>query len=169
MSIQQTPPARKPRSPLMILGQSMFFIVALVLIGSISIRLLMSRPVNGPVAAAIPDHIPWRTDFASALEESKKTGKPVLVDFSAGWCPPCQQMKHDSWPDPRVGKEVTSGYIPVLMDADSPGSRAPGGRYNIQTIPAILVLDSSGNIVRQAGFMSADELLNFLKQGSQPG
>lgn len=161
MSIPQTP-TRRPRSPMTILGQSMFFVVALLLIGSISIRLLMTRPVNGPTVAAIPDHIPWRTDLASALEESKKAGKPVLVDFSAGWCPQCQQMKHDAWPDPRVGKEVTNGYIPVLMDADSPGSRAPGARYNIQFIPAILVLDSSGNVVRQAGFMSADELLAFL-------
>ena len=45
------------------------------------------------------------------------------------------------------------------MDADSAGSR--GAVHDIQTIPAILVLDSSGNVVRQAGFMSADELLNF--------
>lgn len=160
---------RPPRSPLTILGQSMFFVVAIVLIGSISIRLWMSRPGPVPAVPPVPDHIPWRTDLASALEESKKTGKPLLVDFSATWCPDCQQMKHDSWPDPRVGKALTSGYIPVQMDADSPGSKAPGARYEIQTIPAILVLDSSGNVIRQAGAMSANELLDFLGRGTQRG
>lgn len=160
---------RAPRSPMVILGQSMFFVVAILLLGSISIRLWMSRPVPVPTGPPIPDHIPWRTDLASALEESKKMGKPVLVDFSATWCPDCQQMKHASWPDPRIGKAVTSGYIPLLMDADSPNSKAPGARYQIQTIPAILVLDSSGNVIRQAGFMSPDELFAFLSQGTPRG
>ena len=140
----------------------MFFVFALAMIGVVSLRLLTSRPVNAPSEAEVPDHIAWRTDLTGALEESKKTGKPVLVDFSAGWCPPCRQMKHDAWPDPRVGKRVTGSYVPVLLDADNPASSAPGKRYDIQTIPAILVLDSSGAVVRQAGFMSADELVSFL-------
>lgn len=169
MSNQQILPPRPARSALTILGQSMFFIIALVLIGLISVRLLMSRPGPAPAGPPVPDHIPWRTDLAGALEESRKSGKPVLVDFSAGWCPPCQQMKRESWPDSRVGQEVVREYIPVVMDADSPGSRAPGAKYDIQTIPAILVLDSNGNVVRQAGFMSADELLNFLSPASHPG
>jgi protein disulfide-isomerase len=141
----------------------MFFLFALTMIALISLRLLTSRPVNAPTEAEVPDHVAWRTDLPGALEESKKTGKPVLVDFSASWCPPCRQMKRDAWPDLRVGQRITSGYVPVLMDADDSGSAAPGKRYGIRTIPAILVLDASGNVVRQAGFMSADELLNFLK------
>jgi thiol:disulfide interchange protein len=169
MPTAQTPPTRAPRSPRTILFQSMFFVVAFVLIAVVSYRLYTSRRVAGSGAITVIDHIPWRTNLPAALEESRKTGKPVLVDFSASWCPPCQEMRRSSWPDPRVGQQVNSGYIPVLMDADSPDSAEPASRYGIQLIPAILVLDSGGNVVRDGGFMSADQLVEFLKIGSHAG
>jgi hypothetical protein len=49
------------------------------------------------------------------------------------------------------------------MDADRPESAAPGERYNVRTIPRILVLDANGKVLKQGEFMSADELLAFLR------
>lgn len=169
MSNPQTPPSRPPRSPGTILFQSMFFVVAFALIATVSVRLLISGRRGGSPAMTVADHIAWRTNLPKALEESRMTGKPVLVDFSASWCPPCQQMRQSSWPDPRVGKAIESGYIPVLMDADSPESTEPASRYGIQLIPAVLVLDSGGNVLREGGAMTAEQLLQFLKSGAHAG
>ena len=143
-----------------------------LLVGTALIVLVSCGDANGPKSAAstnaTADSIPWKTDLDAAFAQSKQTGKPVLVDFSASWCPPCQEMKHTAWPDPRVGRIVKSDYIPVLLDADEPASQKPGTRYGVQSIPAILVLDASGNVIRQGDFMTADQLVAFLQKGSKP-
>jgi protein disulfide-isomerase len=121
-----------------------------------------SSPSAATVSVATDDHIPWRTDYDAALAEGKKAGKPILIDFSATWCPPCQEMKRSSWPDSRVADLASSKYIPLAMDVDSPGAKDPGAKYGISTIPAILVVDGDGKVLRQGSFMSADELATFL-------
>ena len=108
------------------------------------------------------DGIPWRSDFPKAMEESRQTGKPVLVNFWATWCPPCQTMKYDAWPDPRVRQAIMASYIPVAVDIDAGGSEVLARRYDITTIPAILIVDSDGKIVRQRSYMSRSTLLDFL-------
>jgi protein disulfide-isomerase len=123
---------------------------------------------SGPSAAssgpAGEDHIPWRTDYDAALAEGKAAGKPILIDFSATWCPPCQQMKRAAWPDARVASLAGGKYIPLAMDVDTPGAKGPGERYGINTIPAVLIVDSNGKVLRQGAYMSADDLAAFLAQ-----
>lgn len=109
-----------------------------------------------------PSTIGWRTDYAAALAEAKRTNKPVLVDFSANWCPPCITMKHEVWPDPEIAAAVQAGYVPLLVDVDRQPEVA--ARYEIAGIPNVLVLDGDGTLLRRASFLSAGGMKQFLAE-----
>jgi thiol:disulfide interchange protein len=109
--------------------------------------------------------IAWRTDLDAALAEARSANKRVIVDFSADWCPPCQAMKHDVWPHPQVASAVSAGYVPVLVDADNDTVLA--ARYQVSSIPTILLLDADGRLVkRNNGFLPRSGMLRFLDESS---
>lgn len=108
-----------------------------------------------------PSSIEWRTDLNAALEEARRTDKRVLIDVSADWCPPCIAMKHDVWPDPTVERTVAQSYVPLLIDAHR--DVAVMGRYGIRGIPAILITDGDGTLIRRSTFLSASGMVEFLR------
>lgn len=135
-------------------------------IGAIAAVLIVQWPmVKGlyyRTADAPPEssRIEWRTDLDAALAESRRTGRPVLADFSADWCPPCIAMQHDVWPDDRVEQAVIGGYVPLVIDVDRDVEAS--GRYGVRAIPTILVLDGDGRVLRRATFLSASGMREFL-------
>ena len=110
--------------------------------------------------AAPASSIAWRTNLDAALAEAKQSGKPVLVDFSAVWCPPCLAMKHDTWTDGVVARAVSASTIPVLIDIDA--DPATASRFGIEAIPAVLMLDGNGRVLRTEGFLPASGVIRFL-------
>lgn len=105
--------------------------------------------------------IAWRTDLDRALAEARSANKRVLVDFSASWCPPCVAMKHEVWPDPDVARAIDAGYVPVMVDADRDNGLS--ARYRVESIPAVLMLDADGRVVkRNDGFLPRSGMLRFL-------
>ncbi len=117
-------------------------------------------------AAAPGSAVVWRTDLSAALAEARSTNKRVLVDFYATWCPPCIAMKHEVWPNPDVAREVAAGYIPVVVDADHDNGLA--NRYQVDGLPAILVLDADGRVVKRSeGFLPREGMLTFLRTAAE--
>jgi uncharacterized protein YyaL (SSP411 family) len=108
-----------------------------------------------------PSRIAWQTDLDVALAEAQRSGRPILVDFAADWCPPCITMKHDVWPDPGVAAAVRDGYVPLLVDIDQRPDVA--ARYGVSGIPSVMVLDEEGEVVRTAAFLGADGMRRFLE------
>ena len=106
--------------------------------------------------------IEWQPDLDTALTAAQAQKRPVLLVFGATWCPPCKKMKREVWPDAEVAKTVAAGFVPLYVDVDDQAQSKVTAKYQVSSIPAVLVLDSSGTVVRQRSSMSVPQTLAFL-------
>ena len=48
-------------------------------------------------------------DYDAGMEYAKRTGKPVMLDFTGYGCVNCRKMEAAVWTDPKVNKLMTEG------------------------------------------------------------
>lgn len=86
-------------------------------------------------------------------------GIPLIMDFSATWCPPCQQFK----PIFEEAKKAYSGKIEFrTIDVDAEKELAQ--KFNISSIPSIIFIDAEGNEVnRIIGFTDKNSFEKAIK------
>ena len=78
----------------------------------------------------------------------------VLIDFYAEWCNPCKMLG-------MILEDVDKIEV-VKLDVDRFGSIAK--EYKVMSIPAIKIF-SNGKVEKESvGFMSREELNNFIKE-----
>lgn len=140
--------------------ERLLWIGLFVVVATIRWPLLKGVYYRAADVAAPASTIAWRSDLDPALAEARRTGRSVLVDVSASWCPPCIVMQHEVWPDPTIEWAVADSYVPVFVDVDR--QAAVSDRFGIESIPTILVLDGRGQVVRRAAFLSASGMRRFL-------
>ena len=79
--------------------------------------------------------------FAQVLEGS---ATPVLVDFTAAWCPPCRAMAPHL---ERLAQEYEGRLTVVTLDVDANPETA--AKYGISAMPTLLVF-KAGRVLEQA-------------------
>lgn len=84
-----------------------------------------------------------------ALAKARSSGKPVLADFSAIWCPTCRRLHTEVFGDPAVKAAITAGYELSAIDYESAEAPAFMERYGVTGFPTLLLLDGEGNLLRR--------------------
>ena len=85
----------------------------------------------------------------AALAASKASGKPVLADFSAIWCPACRRLHAEVFTDPAVKTAIARGYELSRIDYESAEAPAFMARYAVSGFPTLLLLDGEGRLLRR--------------------
>lgn len=97
------------------------------------------------------------------LNEVNCTGKKYYLDFTASWCGPCKMMDRQVFNDEKVIETTHQYYLAKQIDIDDFEGIAIAQKYNITSIPTILIFDSHAKLLRRLeGFQYADMFVNQL-------
>jgi thioredoxin 2 len=95
----------------------------------------------------------------SVMTHIQRNDIPVVIDFWAQWCGPCKAMAP-------VYERVASEFEPDLrfLKVDTEAEPELVARYNIRSIPTLMLFRKGNVVAHQAGAMNAESLRSWLRQ-----
>lgn len=134
----------------------------------------------GAATAPRPDP-PVREELSSwmgysfAMDESRRTGKPILLDFNAEWCGPCRMMKQQVFDDRGYGRSVQLAVIPVSVvdrvredGRNSDEVESLMRRFRIEAFPTLVVYSpETGRSEESRGFGGAEYTVDWITRAAR--
>jgi thiol:disulfide interchange protein DsbD len=134
--------------------------VALVVCGALGVWLWKLAPKQ---------LLPYEHDEVAAFAQARAQHKGVMVDFSAEWCMPCREMER-TFGDAEVFALITDNFVPLKFDvtAGTDEDLARRTKYGAETLPAVLFLDTDGNVLQRVKKMTeVDEMRELVVQATK--
>ena len=113
--------------------------------------------------------IRWHGVFDRALEESRATGRPMLVLLVRRNCAPCSRMVAKAMGDERVVRWVKEHAVAVLV-TEGVGDYPIEMLYTLE-VPTLFLLTPQETFLRPPlrGERNAEEVLEWLNSGESVG
>jgi len=124
-----------------------------------------------------PSPVKWY-DFEDAVVLSKKTGKPIFIEFYTDWCGWCKRLLDSTFTDKEVAPYLNSFFYPVRINAEAFDTIAykdtvfynKGKTHdfakrmlrNQLSYPTMIIIDREGNENVIPGYLKGRELIPIL-------
>jgi thioredoxin 1 len=92
-----------------------------------------------------------------------QSDKPVLVDFFATWCGPCQMLAP-------ILKDVKTnlGERISIIKIDVDKNQAVAAQYQVRGVPTMILFQNGKQLWRQSGVISKEEIIKIIVEKSNP-
>ena len=117
----------------------------------------VSSDSETPPGESEPEHHAQEFSTANFDEMVKKSDKPVLIDFTASWCGPCQLLK------PTINK-LSKEYedVAVIGKVDVDANPELAQEYKANAIPLLVFLKDGEAVERLTGLQSEETIREVL-------
>jgi thiol:disulfide interchange protein DsbD len=112
--------------------------------------------------------IRWSPYSEERVAAAVRENRPLILDFSADWCGPCQAMERKVFRDPEV-IALSQAFVTLRMDLtySQPSQEAVLKRYQVRGVPTIVFLTKGGSEVkglRAESFVDTGPFLSKMKR-----
>ncbi len=118
---------------------------------------LVDRPKCGACKNPLFGIKPIELSAAAFSRQVAPENLPLLVDFWASWCGPCQMMA------PEFEKAAVRFDTRVrFAKLNTETEQSVAANYNIRSIPTLILFKGGKEVARQAGAMNAPQIAQWL-------
>lgn len=98
-------------------------------------------------------------DYEEGMAEAKRSGKPIILDFTGWACVNCRKMEEQVWSDPGVLDRLRNEYVLISLYVDEKTLLAENEQYISQT---------TGEKIKSIGKKWTDFQISRFKTNGQP-